>query len=96
MYIQETQTYSTCNYRFVSLLISSCPLQNVQVCTYKYVSHQSQFDGEEQQDVDFSADVKLSCQSGELAAHTRELAGDTHLVGDSQLTRDTWLAVTYI
>ena len=43
-------------------------LQNVEVCTYKYVSHQSQFDGEEQQDVDFSADVKLSCQSGEQAA----------------------------
>ena len=55
-----------------------CPLQNLQVCTYKYVSHQSQFDGEEQQDVDFSADVKLSCQSGELDAHTRELTGDTH------------------
>ena len=55
-----------------------CPLQDLQVCTYKYVSHQSQFDGEEQQDVDFSADVKLSCQSGELAAHTRELTGDTH------------------
>ena len=54
-----------------------CPLQNLQVCTYKYVSHQSQFDGEEQQDVDFSADVKLSCQSGELAAHTRELTRDT-------------------
>ena len=55
------------------------------------MSHQSQFDGEEQQDVDFSADVKLSCQSGELVAHTRELAGDTHLAGDSQLTGDTRL-----
>ena len=54
---------------------SSWPLQNVQVCTYKYVSHQKQFDGEEQQDVDFSADVKLSCQSGEQA--TRDVCS-TH------------------
>ena len=48
--------------------ISSGPFQNVQVCTYNYVSHQRQFDGEEEQDVDFSAVVKLSCQSGEQAA----------------------------